>query len=377
MSQLYKKLQSYLYILFFVLLTTFLLWLPFILRAETWLSFEIDQPNFLYVYRHFDGLLYVIAAKTLYSIDAIRTIPLDVLLPDKYFAAHLPLYPLLIRAASAFFTLPKAMIFVNLASSIVLGWLFYFIVTRFKITKNPLILTMVFLMLPRFLIIRSIGAPESLFMLCILGSLYFFERKQLFFSALMGSFAVATKTPAMLLIPAFLLTSIEQWRTTKKINWGLLWYLLIPLSLFGVFCLYAVQMGDFFAYFNSGDNIHLVFPFAAFNFQKLWVGTAWLEDVLFYFFIYTLTIISLRDTKYRSFFYFGLVFLLAVLFVEHRDIARYSLPLWPLFCIRFEKFLTSKPFLLTGLLILPGIYMYAWNFMLYNIMPVTNWKPFF
>ncbi|MEK7071110.1 MAG: hypothetical protein AAB966_04845, partial [Patescibacteria group bacterium] len=198
-----------------------------------------------------------------------------------------------------------------------------------------------------------------------------------FFSALMGSIAVATKTPAMLLIPAFLLTSIEQWRTTKKINWGLLWYLLIPLSLFGVFCLYAVQMGDFFAYFNSGDNIHLVFPFAAFNFQKLWVGTAWLEDVLFYFFIYTLTIISLRDTKYRSFFYFGLVFLLAVLFVEHRDIARYSLPLWPLFCIRFEKFLTSKPFLLTGLLILPGIYMYAWNFMLYNIMPVTNWKPFF
>ncbi|KKP86985.1 MAG: hypothetical protein UR89_C0009G0006 [Candidatus Roizmanbacteria bacterium GW2011_GWA2_35_8] len=135
-------------------------------------------------------------------------------------------------------------------------------------------------------------------------------------------------------------------------------------------------MGDFFAYFNSGDNIHLIFPFSVFNFKMPWVGTAWLEDVIFYFLLYGLTVISLLKSKQRSFFYFSLVFFVATLFIQHRDIGRYSLPLWPLALIAHEKFFTSKKFIVICIILLPAIYLYAWNFLGYNIMPIADWTPY-
>ena len=48
-----------------------------------------------------------------------------------------------------------------------------------------------------------------------------------------------------------------------------------------------------------------MFPFAVFNFQKLWVGTAWLEDVLFFFFMYGLTIINLKNSGHKIIFLSG------------------------------------------------------------------------
>lgn len=151
---------------------------------------------------------------------------------------------------------------------------------------------------------------------------------------------------------------------------------MIPLGLLGVFGLFGLQYKDFWAYFHSGDNIHLVAPFSAFNYQKTWVGTAWMEEVIFYFFLYALTILTLWRSSRRSFFYFSLVFFIATVFVQHRDISRYSLPLWPLACIAFERFLTSKKFAVVFVVLLPAIYLYAMNFLLYNGMPVSNWRPF-
>lgn len=376
MIKLYKKTKPYLFIFFFVFFTSFIVWLPFVLRQSNWLGLSIENSNFLYVYRHYDGLLYVIAAKTLYNIDAIRNTILDVSLPDKYFAAHLPLYPLIIRFFYPVFGYMKSMIFVNIASTVVLAAVFYHILVRYKLTEKPIILTLVFLMLPRFLVVRSIGAPESLFIALILLSLFFFEKRNYIFSGLFGGLAVVTKTPAVLLLPVYLLALIERWKKTGQIDRQASALFMIPVFLLGVFFLYERQMGDFFAYFHSGDNIHFTAPFSAFNYEKIWVGTAWLEDILFYFFIYSWAVYSLKDIKYRSFFYFGLVFLIAVFFIEHRDIARYSLPLWPLACIAFERLFTSRKFLVVATILLPAIYMYVWNFMLYNVMPVSNWAPF-
>ena len=78
MLQLYKKIKPYLLIFFFVFFTSFIVWLPFVLRQSNWFGATIKEPNFLYVYRHYDGLLYIIAAKTLYNIDAIKHTILDV-----------------------------------------------------------------------------------------------------------------------------------------------------------------------------------------------------------------------------------------------------------------------------------------------------------
>jgi len=397
------------------LITTFLFWSPFILRATSWFGLNIPNSDFLYIYRHYDGPLYAVVAKTLYNPWKIESFILDISFDVKYFAAHLPLYPLLVRIFVPLFNYSQATIFVNLISTMILGVFFHYFVKHFALTKKPLLLTFVLLMFPRFLVVRSVGAPESLFMLLLLLSLAFFEKNNLLLAGVFGGLATMTKTPGILLFAAYILFFLEKgnvpyvilngvknllrqprltWRTLKsnsnelrdppliaqadkKRNWRFLYVLLIPLGLLLVFFIYHIQYNDFFAYFHSGDNIHLVAPFAVFNSANRWVGNGWLEDVLLYFFLYLTAVIYLKSIKYRSFFYFSLVFFLGTVMVQHRDIGRYSLPMWPLAAIAFEKFFTSKKFLLVLVLLLPAIYLYAWNFSLQNMLPVSDWTSFF
>jgi len=380
---MFKRILPYFTVVFAVLLTTFILWFPFLFRFSDWFGLKIERSSFDYITQSFDGPLYVIPAKTLYDINKIdvpgKGLIISLPLSAKYFAAHLPLYPFLIRAVKEIGVIGgylHSMIFVNLLFTVLLALFFYYFVKTFKFSKNPLLLTLVFLMLPRFLIVRSVGAPESLFIFLVLTSLFFFEKKNYLVSGLLGGLAAMTKTPGILLFIVYGLVAVEQYWKGKKFDWQWLFLFLIPLGLLGVFGIYAVQYKDFFAYFHSGDNIHLVAPFSMFNFQKNWVGTAWLEDIIFYLVIYLFTVISLKNIKQRSLFYFGLVFFIATTFVQHRDIARYSLPLWPLACIAFEKLFTSKKFLIVLIILLPAIFLFGWNFMLYNVMPIGEWKPF-
>src|SRR3989338_2662172 len=75
--------------------------------------------------------------------------------------------------------------------------------------------------------------------------------------------------------------TFSKWKQVVNIK-ALLSILLIPSSLILVFVLYKVRLNDFFAYFHSGDNIHLFFPpFQIFNYSQPWVGTYWLEEIIF------------------------------------------------------------------------------------------------
>lgn len=370
--KLYNKLLPYFLIIFLICFSTFILWLPFLFRQSSWFGLKIINSNFQYVYRNFDGLLYIIPAKTFYSLSNMTSLPIS----PNYFAAHLPLYPLFIRFFSIVFGYLKSMIFVNLLFTILLGLFFYFFVNKFNLSKKSLLLIVSFLFLPRFLIVRSIGAPESLFILLLLVSIYFFEKNKYLYAGIFGGLATITKAPGILLFVAYTLVFLERYFITKKLNWQWLNILFIPLGLISVFSLYWLQYGDFFAFFHTAATVPITYPFSVFNWQAKWVGTAWLGDVIFYFLIYIYTVISLYKSKYRSFFYFSLVFFLAVICIQHRDISRYSLPLWPFACISFDKFFTSKKFLIVLLIILPAVYLYAWNFMSYNVMPVSDWKSF-
>lgn len=370
--KLYNIFRPYLFIIAAVLLSTFVLWIPYL--------FKINGLSFLEVYKHYDGALYIIPAKTFYEVDKIN-IPgvgfiLSFPLSPIYFAAHLPLYPIFIRIFSVIFGYLKSMLFVNLFFTILLSTLFYYVLDAFKITKKPLLLSIVFLFLPRFLVVRSVGAPESLFMFCILLSLFFFERKKYFFSGIAGMFAVMTKAPGILLFVAYGLTMIEEYVRTKqfKIQWA--YILLIPLGLTLVFLWYLRQYGDFFAFFHSTETVPMPYIFSVFNWKAKWVGTGWLEDIIFYYFLYGVTVYGLMKSKFRSLFYFSLVFFVAILFIQHRDISRYSLPLWPFALIANEAFFTSKKFVVVASVMIIAIYLYAWNFMAVNVLPISDWKPF-
>ena len=364
-----RRIYSYLILTLIVLISSLVLW---------------RSVGFLNIYKHYDGPLYIVPAKTFYKPLAIEKLGLEIPLSNNYFAAHLPLYPILIRLTREIGAVVgikelaylKSMVGVNLLATIGLVLFFYYLLKKFKLTKNPLILASVLLFLPRFLVVRSVGSPESLFMLLILLSLFFFEKERFWLAGLFGGLATMTKTPGILLFGAYGLVFIEKLIKDRKFNWNWLGVSLIPFGLLAVFGIYAVQYKDFLAYFHSGENIHLTTPFSVFNFQKNWIGTAWLEEILFYYFMYGLALINLKDSKYRSFFYFGLVFFTATLFVQHRDISRYSLPLWPLALIAFEKFFISKKFLIILVVLLPAIFLYAWNMLLYNVMPISNWAPF-
>ncbi len=384
MFKLYiKNPLPFLVIAFITIISTLILWSPFILKSRKINGIKIDLPGFQTVIQQWDGPLYIIPAKTFYDLTKID-IPnqgfiLSLPLSAKYFAAHFPIYPLTIKFLSSFFSYPKAMLTSTLIASILLFSFFYYFLKKLKLTSHPLWLTFIFMFItPRFFVIRSVGSPEPLFILLILLSLFFFLNEDYLLAGTMGSLATMTKTPGILLFFAYLLYFIEQYLKTKKLQSKWFWIVLIPIGLLSVFLLYLKQYGDFFAYFHSGDNIHLTFlPFSVFNFQKKWVGTAWLEEIIFFYFLYLMAAFKLfKKESLKPIFYFMVIFFLAIISVEHRDISRYSLPLLPLALIAFEKFFTSKKFLIALIFLLPAIYLYAWNFMAYNIAPISDWGPF-
>jgi len=193
---------------------------------------------------------------------------------------------------------------------------------------------------------------------------------------LVGALATMTKTPGILLFGAYGLVFLETLIREKKFSLRWLWVSLIPVGLLVVFGLYKIQYSDFFAYFHTGGVVPMPYPFAVFNAQAKWVDTPWLEEIMMYFILYLFAIVTLKDTKYRSMFYFPLLFFIFGSFVQHRDLSRYLLPLWPFAAIAFEKKLASKKFILVLLILLPALYFYAWNFLLFNIIPVADWRPF-
>ena len=376
MRSLYIKVKPLAALFLFTILSSFLLWLPFLQQLAA-LGVHIEGTNTELVYRHYDGLLYVIAAKSWYDPEVISRLALDTPLSPSYFAAHLPLFPGLIRiVALTGLDYVKSMMVVTLISAVLLSWVFYWFLHAFKLSKKPLLLTMIMMLFPRLLVVRSIGAPEPLFMAFILGSIVLWEKRRFWLAGVLGALATATKLPGVLLVAAFGLAALEHLRATRTIRWSWIAGLLPLAGLVGVCLLYQSQYGDFFAYWHTGYVVPMLYPYAAFNRQARWVGTAWLEDVLAYFALYFSGVLALFQTHLRSVFYFSLVFVLATTLVQHRDISRYLLPVWPFVVVAFERHITSRKGLILIAVLIPAVYLYAWNFMMENAMPVTHWETY-
>jgi len=149
--------------------------------------------------------------------------------------------------------------------------------------------------------------------------------------------------------------------------------ILLPLGLVLVFTWYALTFNDFFMYFKTGDNIHLLFPpYQVFNIAEYWVGSMWLEDIIYIFLLGFSATFLLFKRKLNLMAVFCLVYMLAGISIAHRDISRYLLPIFPFVLIAFEKFLTSKEFKWAAIIVLLGIYLYSQNFILQNTAPYPN-----
>jgi|SRR3989344_1096348 len=363
------------------ILITFFIWLPHVLALPNFWGLNFSE-GFNIIYRNFDGLEYVVIARSLY--DPVIVDQLSIGLPSSYFASHFPGYSLVMTFFAPILGYLKSMLFVSLLSTIFSAWGFYFLIKDFKLTNHPLFLSLLFLILPaRWLIVHSVGSSEPLFIFFIILAVYLFmkfEQSQKYYflilAGLVGAGAQLTRPPGILLFIALALF-IHFQLFARKISFSkyLRYFplLLIPFTLLGIFYLYYINLNDFWAYFHSGDNIHLTFPpFQVFNINQFWVGDIWLEDLIYIFILGFFGGVLLLKQKLYPLAFFVLTYLGISTFVAHRDISRYILPIFPFILIAYEKVLTSKEFKIILPIILIAIYLYAQNFILANSAPIPN-----
>lgn len=382
------KLKNFAAVLGLSLIPTLFIWLPFLLKLKSFWGIPLPQSGMATIVANYDGPLFLVVAKTLYNLEQIR-LSFSFPLPLEYWAAHFPLFPVLIRLFSFGLGYPYSMLFVTVASSVLSLYFFRKFIRRYVNAKNALWLTALFAIFPaRWLIVRSVGSAEPLFVASILASVYYFQREKYWLAGIWGAVAAATKSPGILLFGAYLawafLPNIKRFVTTSISGWVKLFkldriypVLLIPLSLLAVFAFYAVKFNNFWAYFFSGDNIHLFFPpFSIFNYSAPWVGTAWLEEIIFVYLIGALGLIKLIRQERTELAYLVGIFFASLLFVSHRDVIRYALPIVPFLFAAFADTLTRKTFKIAFIFIIIPIYLFSLAFISQSVMPISNWGPF-
>lgn len=377
------------------LFVTFTVWLPF---------FFGYKEGIITLFKNYDGPNYLIVAKSWYDKAFIRN-TFSLPIPTEYYPAHLPGYPLTISLLNTFVSGPWAMLISTLIATMGAAAAFYLFVYKFKLSENPLWLTLFFLVFPaRWVVVKAVGSPEPLFLFAIIASFYFFKSAfdkvennlisqkkviwlDLLLAGIFGAVAQITKSPGVLLFISYevflIVKSLK--KSQSKICFNDLNHcikyslplLLIPLSALGVFLLYFLRTGDFLAYFHSGDNFHLVFPpYQGFFPERSWLGTFWSEDMVWQYLLGAFTVVLLIKQKLYDLACFAGIFFLATTLVAHRDLARYSLPLIPFSLIAFDKIIQKKEFKIVLLIILPAIYLYAINFIGGNTAPVADWTPY-
>ena len=360
--------------------STILVWLPFFLNLKSFWNIDLPNDGMAAVVRNFDGPYYIVTAKSLYQAQIIKQFEFDE--PIEYYAAHYPVYPLLIRLLGPVMSYPYAMLGITAVFSVLAVWMFYFLLRELNL-KSAYWLSLVFLVLPaRWMIVRSVGSPESVFIFFMLFAVWGMVKKNYWIAGIAGALTQLTKPPGLLLFAAFGLYLL--WNLFKKLGnlgkvgikdlpWRAYPLLLIPLSLVSLWMWYGSIYGSFWAYFKSGDNIHLFWPpFQMFNTAAAWVGTFWLEEIIWLLLLGTLGVV-LNWKRQDVISWLTIVWYLSIVFVSHRDFSRYALPMMPFLIIAFAPMLEKKEFRYVLLLMLLPIYLYTVNFIAGNGVAISDW----
>ena len=369
------------------LIPTFLIWLPFFLRLTSFWGIPLPQRGMEVIVANYDGPLYLVAAKSFYNPEIIKSFEFS--LPVEYYAAHFPLFPLLIKLGGALLGFPYALLTITVLSSFLAIFFFNKFIKDYVSGKNALWLTAVFSVFPaRFLVVRSVGSPEPLFLAAIIASIYYFRKEKYLWAGIWGAVATLTKSPGILVFLAYLgvvissrigkiaTESFSKWFSSLELK-KYLPLLLIPGALLAVFILYGIQLGDFLAYFHSGDNIHLFFPpFSIFNYSSPWVGTFWLEEVIFVYLFGVIALVRLINFRERTLAWFVGIFLTSLIFVSHRDLIRYGLPIVPFAILAFSETLIKKEVKIALAVLALPIYLFSLSYISQNVMQISDWAPF-
>ncbi len=377
MPKLFK--QNHIKIILITVFSTILFWLVFSLNIPSLLG--LPSVSLKTLFANYDGPNYLVITKCAYDFDCIRN-TFSLGLPLEYYPAHLPGFPLTIKLFDIFLPGPLAMLFSSLLGSIFLNLFFYKFLHLFTTKKQALFLTIVFNFLPaRLFVLRNVGAPETWFIGFIIASLFYFKTKNYLLSAIFLSLAQVFKTPAVLLLASYFIYFVYLLKKSKNpilIIKTFLPFVLVPLSVLLVFLFYYFQMGDFWAYFNSGDNRHILpIPFGVLIGNSSWVNGIWLEDIIIIFILaYYSGLKLIQRYKLNPIGTFVLIYTIATTFVVHRDISRYITPIYPLVFLTLKKSINNQTFRKVFYIIIFAVYLYSINFCIGNTAPVADWTPY-
>jgi hypothetical protein len=207
--------------------------------------------------RHFDGPNYLVVAKTLYRPTPESPLPGYVTSP-RYFAVHLPLYPLAVRAAAVVAGYPAGLLlataFFGAASAA--AWAAY---QRAAAPAVGLVAgVLAFLVLPpRELLYRSIGATEAPMALFIVLAALAYRRERTGWAFAAASFASITRVNGLLVVAvlaAFLLAK-------RRVGAALLGAALAVVPLLVTFAWQGRVLGDAGAFFATHGSKRGFAPF--------------------------------------------------------------------------------------------------------------------
>jgi hypothetical protein len=330
-------------------------------------------PSLEQVFRYWDGPLYLFVAKTLYVVPPDQ--PFVVLgLPPKYFASHLPLYPLLIRGLTLFTlgSYPLAMLVATLATSIASALLFLRVLESWGLVSSPLWTAALFCFLPpRWVIYHSVGASEPLFLCFVFAALLSFKGGRHLGVVAFVALASLTRITGVLLGPVFGLLYLQR-RDWRRLG-------LLPLSGLGIlvlFAFYSFVYGDFFAYSRWNiDRLQILSPLP---FQGLRdaaaAGNYRAAELYFWLYvIYGLGLLALWNK--REIFIYAFVFYVFGAFVVHRDLTRYMVAVAPFALLVGFDSLLSRPACRPILAVVVYLdYAYAWRSIPRNLAPHRVWE---
>ena len=328
------------------------------------------------VYKSWDGPSYTLTALSLYNPqiahDNNYILSVDIKPTWTWLPAHFPLYPWLIRAFSGLGYF-QAMLLLSQAFSMATFITFYEFAQRLKLTKSPLNLTLLMMLVPpRWFIVSHIGATEQIFLFFLLLMLLFWQKNQHLPAAIFASLAQLTRPQGILLFAAVCVYALYEIITKKHDLKSQLKnyfpYLLIPLTLLGIFGYFYLRTGDFLAFFSAIKLFQhsQPLPFRVFSYPAPNVETFWQEINAVNYIAYFAAIILLFSRRLYRFAIVGLIYFFPLLFLRHSDISRYALPLMPLAFIAFEQLLAKRELVLAAYIMSPAIMAYAVNFMTFN-----------
>jgi len=354
-----------------------------------WLGFYRNVPGKLgfpsttleTVFANYDGPNYMVISKCGYQKSCIAT-HFSLPQPLEYYPAHLPGFPILIKYFSLYTSTPKAMLIASLIGSIFFTLVSFAFFQLFFEKNQSFYLSLVLMFFPaRLLVLRVVGAPETWYIASTLLSIILFIKNKHLLAAIFASLALSFKSPGILLFVAYgicALTEYLQDRQISKVLKKYFIYSLVPLTAIVIFYGYYLQTGDFWAYFHSGDNIHLnPWPYLVFMSNHTWINTIWLEDVIYILLISYFGLSMLISKKAKPIiFIYPLIYLLATVFVAHRDISRYISPIYPFLFLAYEPLLSQRRSKVIFFLLVPAIILFAINFLIGNVAPIADWTPY-